>query len=77
MVFSLIEDCKFLLQILGNPTVRHVYREANFVADSVAKNAIFSANDVIILEHPPDGLYMSLLYDYMGCNKPRTVNSAK
>ena len=38
--FSLIENCKYLLQLLGNLTIRHVYREANVVTEFIAKIAM-------------------------------------
>ena len=39
-VCSLIEDCRVLLSLLGNPVVKHIYREANAVADFVTKAAV-------------------------------------
>ena len=52
-VSSSIKHYRYLLQLLGNPIVRHVYREANIVA----KNVVYSSNDLAILDGPINGLY--------------------
>nr|XP_009786072.1 PREDICTED: uncharacterized protein LOC104234226 [Nicotiana sylvestris] len=36
-LFNLIVDCRYYLGLLGNPTVKHVYREKNMVSDQLAK----------------------------------------
>ena len=72
--FNLIEDYRLLLQLLGNPTIRHIYKEVNVVDDFAAKNAIFTSNDLAILDTPPDGLYIHLMYKNMGHSLPRLVN---
>ncbi|OIT08958.1 hypothetical protein A4A49_58104, partial [Nicotiana attenuata] len=36
---NMINDCRYLLNQLNNPPVRHAYREQNMVADQLAKAA--------------------------------------
>ena len=57
-ISNLIKDYKFLLHPLWNPTIKYVYREANTVADFVAKIIVYSSNDLAILNVPPKGLYI-------------------
>ena len=73
-VSNLVEDRRHLLHFLGSPAIKHVYREGNVVVDFVAKNVVFTSNEMAILDMPLDGLYIQLMYDYMGHTLPRLVN---
>ena len=74
LVFGLIEDCKLLLQLLENTLIRQVYREANMVTNFLAKSALNSSNELIILDAPFDGLQLSLMDDFMQHCISRLVN---
>ena len=47
------------MTILGDPPIKHVYREANMVADWVAKSVNCFCNDLVIFEQPPSGVAMN------------------
>ena len=64
-VYSLIEYCKLLLRILGNPPIEHVYREANVMANWLAKKAVNSSFDFTMYDSPPMGLLSTLMYDFI------------
>ena len=74
IVCSLVEDYKELFGLLGNPTTNHVYREANVVADFVAKIVVLSSNEASILNNPLKGLSLLLMYDVMRHCRRRLVN---
>ena len=61
-ISSLIKDCMFLFQLLGNLTIKHIYREANVVIDFVAKNAIHSSN------------YLNIFFGYLSLRFVYIVN---
>ena len=44
------------------------------MAEFTAKNTVYASNDVVILDHPPDGLLLQLLYDYRGHSLSKFVN---
>lgn len=50
-----MHDCRDLLQLLGNPSISHVYRESNQVADALAKEGanMYNIDPVVALEVPP------------------------
>ena len=43
------------------------------VVDIIAKNARYACNDFNVFVNPPQILDLYLLYDKMGCIKPRCV----
>ena len=76
-ICNLIEDCWVLFDLLENPTINHVYREANIVANFVAKATILSSNAMAILNNPIEGLPLLLMYDVMGYYMLKLVNLAQ
>lgn len=59
--------------ILGNWSVRirHVYREANRVADRLANMGVEQAEAFIVYDDPPASIRELLLADVMGVTTPR------
>ena len=49
-VYSLLEDCKCLMQLLGNPFIRHVHKEANIMIDWLAKNSLSLSCEFLLYE---------------------------
>ncbi|KAK2636447.1 hypothetical protein Ddye_031239 [Dipteronia dyeriana] len=52
-MFSLIQTCKRLIAVDWNCNVKHVYREANIVADGLAKIGGSMDFGVLLFEEPP------------------------
>lgn len=50
---ALLSCCKNLMQKFQTICICHIYRECNSVADALAKNAINSEYEILILENPP------------------------
>ncbi|XP_065629619.1 uncharacterized protein LOC136067528 [Quercus suber] len=50
---SLLNDCRYLLGLFQQTMVRHVFREANKGADSLAKGASSLTSDFVVLDVPP------------------------
>ena len=55
-IYSLIEYCRTLLNLLDKSPIKHVYGEANRVAYWMAKNANSFCNELNVYEQPPSGL---------------------
>ena len=73
-VSSLVKDCRKLLQILGIPHIRRIYRETNIVADYFAESVAHSSNALSIVDTPPQGACILMQYDLMDQTMPRLVN---
>ncbi|KAK4714100.1 hypothetical protein R3W88_020007 [Solanum pinnatisectum] len=65
---SIIMSCRSMLKKLGNPTVRHNFREANMVADVLSKIGakLTMTNQPYILLSPPDAVKDYLTADLGG-----------
>ncbi|XP_075649790.1 putative ribonuclease H protein At1g65750 isoform X3 [Castanea sativa] len=50
---SLLNDCRYFLGQFQQTTVKHVFREANRGADSLAKGACSLTSDFVVLDVPP------------------------
>ena len=59
---------------MENPTIKDICREANTMVDFVVKNAVYSFNDLTILNASPQGVYILLMYDLMGHCMSRPIN---
>ena len=66
-VYRLIAYCRSLLNLLGKPPIKHVYREANGVADWMVKNVDAFCNELNVYEQTPGSLLPLLPFDSMGC----------
>uniref|UniRef100_A0A7N2KU00 RNase H type-1 domain-containing protein n=1 Tax=Quercus lobata TaxID=97700 RepID=A0A7N2KU00_QUELO len=49
----LLNDCRSLLRKFHQVRVEHVFREANFCADALARRGVFQTKDFAILDAPP------------------------
>lgn len=67
---TMLEECRGLLTRLHTYTIRHVYREANQVADHLASQG-HSIQGTIVYSQPPTSVGHLLLADVMGTNFPR------
>ena len=74
-MYNLVEDCRTLINLLGKPPIKHIYREANGVANWMAKNAYNFCSDHNVYEQPPGGILPSLPFDNMGCPQTHLVSS--
>ena len=59
---QIIEDARLVLESLRNWNIRHVKREANFVAHGLAKIAIRILMDNIWLEEPSSCIYDIIIF---------------
>ncbi|KAL9453582.1 hypothetical protein AB3S75_009233 [Citrus x aurantiifolia] len=71
--FSLITAIKELMNRQWLITIKHIYREANFAADSMAKLAGSLPLGLYVFENPPAGLGYWLCNDIYGTSIPRSV----
>ena len=49
----LVDDCKALLRRIPQHQVKHCFREANAVADSLARSGATTENDFVVFNFPP------------------------
>ncbi|OIS97597.1 hypothetical protein A4A49_62429, partial [Nicotiana attenuata] len=68
-------ECRYLLQQLGNPLIKHTFREQNYAAHLLAKqgSAIQARDTTTTFTHPPDFLLQQLLADQQGTIYKRFV----
>ncbi|KAL9418011.1 hypothetical protein AB3S75_040918 [Citrus x aurantiifolia] len=71
--FSLITAIKELMNRQWLITIKHIYREANFAADSMAKLAGSLPLGLHVFENPPENLGYWLCNDIYGTSIPRSV----
>ncbi|KAH9705377.1 hypothetical protein KPL70_011849 [Citrus sinensis] len=71
--FSLITAIKELMNRQWLITIKHIYREANFAADSMAKLAGSLPLGLHVFENPPEGLGYWLCNDIYGTSIPRSI----
>ena len=71
--FSLIIAIKELMSRQWLITIKHIYREANFAADSMAKLVGSLPLELHVLENPPGRLDYWLCNDTYGISFPRSV----
>ncbi|RYR48547.1 hypothetical protein Ahy_A07g034567 [Arachis hypogaea] len=70
---SLARSIKELETRLKKLKIRHVYRESNFCADSMAKLGHTMEEGVTVFRHLPSLLMMHLLADIRGIKFPRVI----
>ncbi|KAJ6420916.1 hypothetical protein OIU84_028322 [Salix udensis] len=70
---ALIFEIRELLRRDWTVRIEHIFREANFCADFMAKFATSCDNGLMIWDEPPQGLQQLLLADIMGISFPRIV----
>ncbi|XP_057734174.1 uncharacterized protein LOC130949486 [Arachis stenosperma] len=70
---SLIRSIKELLAKMDNVEVRHIYREANFYADALAKLGQGEVSGIKFFEQPPLCLFHHLFVDASGIKFKRLV----
>ncbi|OIT05027.1 putative ribonuclease h protein, partial [Nicotiana attenuata] len=72
-----INDCRLLLRQLGDPLLQHTYREANMVADGLAKygTQLSCSSGLKLFDTPPPFAYQDFHSDKVGTAKRRFVNS--
>ena len=68
---SILEDCRHLIAMIPQTTVRHVFREANRSADRLAKLGITLDVDFILYSSPPVDLFSCLEADCQGVYSSR------
>ena len=56
---SILEDCRHLIAMIPQTTVRHVFREANRSADRLAKLGITLDVDFILYSSPPGTYFLA------------------
>nr|KYP61053.1 Putative ribonuclease H protein At1g65750 family [Cajanus cajan] len=61
--FNIIEEIKSLCFQLNIISCSHIFREANRVADALAKNMILSKENIIVFNAPPNCIQELLLID--------------
>ena len=66
-VGRVVDDCKQYLIAMQSSTIRHIFREANSVADRLAHFACQGSIDSLWLEEPPD-IIQDVLYEAMCSN---------
>ncbi|KAF5932403.1 hypothetical protein HYC85_028574 [Camellia sinensis] len=72
---NIVHDCKFLLDNLGSPTVKHIFREANQSADALANYGLLMMDENFhVFSYPPSSFISQMvMYDAMGILYPRTI----
>ena len=66
VIYSIMEDCRHLVNQIPQTRVKHVYREANRCADLLAKIGTGLQNDFVIFSNPPVDLLSFLEDDVCG-----------
>ncbi|GLT67469.1 hypothetical protein SLA2020_397770 [Shorea laevis] len=67
----LIADCRAMMSQIPDLQLNHILREANAVADGLAKKGAKSESHFVVLDHCPTDLCYLLLSDCMGTMFPR------
>ncbi|GLT62320.1 hypothetical protein SLA2020_349680 [Shorea laevis] len=70
---TLVTDCRILLGHIPDLQIKHIYREANAVADQLAKKGAKSTNHFVMYNSCPTDLGHILYSDIIGNLFPRTV----
>ncbi|KAM3231711.1 hypothetical protein P3S67_008924 [Capsicum chacoense] len=75
---GILHDCRYRLRRLGIPVIHHCFREANMVADSLAKMGANSTffDEARIFEVPPVCVRNALWTDTIGTTVQRSVRSS-
>ncbi|GKV16390.1 hypothetical protein SLEP1_g27041 [Rubroshorea leprosula] len=69
----LIDDCRAMMTQIPNLHLNHVLREANTVADGLAKKGAKSESPFVVLDQCPPDLCNVLFSDIIGNKVPRTT----
>lgn len=74
---SILHDCRILRQRLGDPELRHCFREQNKVDDLLAKEGlkIEKIGGPTVLVLPPSTILPSLMLDISGATYRRSISS--
>ncbi|KAK0605740.1 hypothetical protein LWI29_030217 [Acer saccharum] len=75
-LFHIVRACKSLLDSDWSCSIHHIYRESNFVADSLARLGHSLGLGVTVFDEPPLQTYGVLEDDYKGVATPRFVSSS-
>ncbi|GLT37826.1 hypothetical protein SLA2020_121150 [Shorea laevis] len=70
---TLLDDCRALLCQIPEVHLHHIYREANSVADLLAKMGTTLASSFVILEHCPTDICNMYFLDVMGNSIPKNI----
>ncbi|OIT40651.1 hypothetical protein A4A49_61144 [Nicotiana attenuata] len=73
---NLVDDCRGLLQEMEDPPLKHIFREANKVADKLAKKGSSSDvfGDLNLFYYPATFVVSSFERDKAGTMSPRLVH---
>ena len=71
VVSSIMEDCRHLVTLIPQTTIRHVFKEANRCADKLANLGLNLDADFTLFSCPPMDLFSCLEADSHGlyCNR--------
>lgn len=70
-------DCRFLIQQLSSPQLRHTYREQNIVPDKLAYFGMeLEGTTITFFADPPHFIWQDLLHDKHGYGKIRRVTKS-
>lgn len=70
---SIVSCCRALMGRLNLVSLKHIYRECNMVADSLAKNSLNHEHGVVEFDSPPVHSSQAFLADIDGIPRGRTV----
>ncbi|XP_070029239.1 uncharacterized protein LOC142170311 [Nicotiana tabacum] len=73
---NIIDDCRFLLSEAGTPPLKHAFREANGVVNTLAKNgcSLDSFANLILYYYPPVFAISVFDRDVIGTAWPRQIS---
>ncbi|OMO90214.1 Endonuclease/exonuclease/phosphatase [Corchorus olitorius] len=74
---AILNDCRYLMDLLNVRKIEHTYREGNDCADLLAKHGCTQDRSLILFHHPPTFISSLLLADTMGLTSPRICNSVE
>ena len=73
---TLLHSCCSLMANFQTIEIKHIYREANRIADSLAKQSLEMDYGVVYLDSPPDHLTGLIFDDRCGTSFQRMVHAA-
>lgn len=73
---NLVDDCRGLLQEVGDPPLKHIFKEANEVGDKLAKqgNCPDLFGSLMLFYVPPTFVASTFEKDKMGTMSPKQVS---
>jgi hypothetical protein len=70
---SIINDCRWLMTQIPRCEMHHAYREANRVADALARIGCFQSDAFVLYDYPPAQVDVLLELDVSELTVPRVV----